>query len=78
MFKHEGGAFSFGNSILMQRERGKTRDEHKKTFLFLQAIGKIGGTEAGVGRGWAGRRARVDRSGKVGRIKSVRLPIKNW
>ena len=49
MFKREGGAFSSGNSILMQRERGnKKRQKQQKTQML--AVGKIGGTEAGVGR----------------------------
>ena len=78
IFKREGGAFSSGNSILMQRERGKQKERQKQKKAKVRAVGKIGGTEAGVGRGWSGRRARVDRSGKVGRIKSVRLPIKDW
>ena len=61
----------------MQRERGKKKkDKNKKSKV--RAVGEIGGTEAGVGRGWAGRRARVDRSGKIGRIESVRSPIQNW
>ena len=41
MFKREGGDFSFGNSILMQRERGRKRSEYKKTQV--RSVGKDGG-----------------------------------
>jgi len=44
-FKREVGAFSSGNSILMQRERNKKEAKAKQTKV--QAVGKIGGTEAG-------------------------------
>ena len=48
MFKHEGGTFSSGNLVLMQRERGKKRDKNKKAKV--RAVGKVGGTETGMGR----------------------------
>ena len=58
MFKREGGgAFSSGNSILMQRERGKKRNNIKKAKV--RAVGKIGGTEAGgAGSGKVGRQTK--------------------
>ena len=42
----KGGAFSSGNSILMQRERGKKRDKSKKEKSSGRSA-KFGGTEAG-------------------------------
>ena len=40
----KGGAFSSGNSILMQRERDKQKDKKQKG----QAVGKIGGRKRAV------------------------------
>ena len=45
IFKPEGGTFSSGNSILMQRERDNKRHKSKKGQV--RAVDKIGGTEAG-------------------------------
>ena len=42
----KGGAFSSGNSILMQRERDKQKDKNKKQKG--RAVGKIGGRKRAV------------------------------
>ena len=42
----KGGAFSSGNSILMQRERDKQKDKSKQKQVW--AVGKIGGRKRAV------------------------------
>ena len=56
----KGGAFSSGNSILMQRERGKKRDKSKKEKV--RAVGKIGGRKRAV----PGRERAANEKGREG------------
>ncbi len=56
----KGGAFSSGNSILMQREKDKQKDKSKKQKG--RAVGKIGGRKRAV----PGRERAANEKGREG------------